>query len=362
MSRKTTVIQVEIRDLAPLCGAAAPSTLSEAALLTGGGPLIVHLDGSIDTDLVEQAVTNLKRAPSVTVIVGNPKEIPESLASAADVCLTSAANPPAPFVTGTTEVLSDAVAAQPQATLALVVLLRATATLRAIDAIAMESSTYGMLLASRGFSEWLDRRGPMSSRPTCEPPITIERAGGSLRIGLNRPEVRNALNAPMRDALVEALDLARVDPEVSEIILHGHGESFCAGGDLAEFGTVGDGALSFAIRMTCHPGSSINAVSRRTTALLHGHCIGAGIEIPAFANRVVADPGATMRLPEVSMGLIPGAGGTFSIARRIGRQRTNWLALTGAPLNASTGLDWGLVDEIRPRVSQSPFSPLGWAV
>jgi enoyl-CoA hydratase/carnithine racemase len=74
--------------------------------------------------------------------------------------------------------------------------------------------------------------------------------------------------------------------------------------------------------------------------------VGAGVEVPAAAGRVVAAPDAVFRLPEVAMGLIPGAGGTVSIPRRIGRRRACWLAISGASLDARTALAWGLVDEV----------------
>ena len=82
------------------------------------------------------------------------------------------------------------------------------------------------------------------------------------------------------------------------------------------------------------------------TAQVHGHCVGAGAELAAFCHRVIADPGTLFRLPEVSMGLVPGQGGTVSIPRRIGAQRSAWLALTGRPIDASTALEWGLVDQL----------------
>ena len=71
-----------------------------------------------------------------------------------------------------------------------------------------------------------------------------------------------------------------------------------------------------------------------------------GIELSAFAGTVEAAEGTTVSLPEVSMGLIPGAGGTASIPRRIGPQRAAWLALTGTRLDAATAVRWGLVDRI----------------
>jgi enoyl-CoA hydratase/carnithine racemase len=78
--------------------------------------------------------------------------------------------------------------------------------------------------------------------------------------------------------------------------------------------------------------------------------VGAGIELPAFVGRIVAAPGTAFRLPEIGMGLIPGAGGTVSIPRRIGRWRTLWLALTGDALDVPTALSWGLIDAIEEPV------------
>jgi enoyl-CoA hydratase/carnithine racemase len=90
----------------------------------------------------------------------------------------------------------------------------------------------------------------------------------------------------------------------------------------------------------------VHELRDRITFIVHGACIGAGVEIPAFAGRVVARSDATFRLPELGMGLVPGAGGTVSIPRRIGRERFRTMALTGEMIDAATALSWGLVDEI----------------
>jgi enoyl-CoA hydratase/carnithine racemase len=90
----------------------------------------------------------------------------------------------------------------------------------------------------------------------------------------------------------------------------------------------------------------LHLVRDRVTFNVHGGCVGAGLERPAFAGRVVAGADATFHLPEVGMGLVPGAGGTASIPHRSGGQRTAWLAITGAALDAATALDWGLVDAV----------------
>jgi enoyl-CoA hydratase/carnithine racemase len=90
----------------------------------------------------------------------------------------------------------------------------------------------------------------------------------------------------------------------------------------------------------------LHQLADRTTCKLQGACIGAGIELPAFAGRIEARADAFFELPEVGMGLIPGAGGTVSIPRRIGRLRTARMALGGERLSADIALKWGLIDAI----------------
>ena len=164
----------------------------------------------------------------------------------------------------------------------------------------------------------------------------VERDGDALHITLTRPEVRNALDTAMRDQLVEAFELARLDDSITEVHLRGEGPAFCAGGDLDEFGSRPDPATAHLVRILQSAGRAIDAVADRVTAHVHGACRGSGVELPAFAGRVVASADATFGLPEVSLGLIPGAGGTVSLPRRIGRHRTALLALTGEPIDAPT--------------------------
>jgi enoyl-CoA hydratase/carnithine racemase len=101
-----------------------------------------------------------------------------------------------------------------------------------------------------------------------------------------------------------------------------------------------------AVRLRQSVGRAIEAVRERVVVHLHGACAGSGIELPAFAGHVIAAPDVRISLPELALGLIPGAGGTVSLPRRIGRHRTARLALTGEPVDAATALSWGLVDEL----------------
>jgi enoyl-CoA hydratase/carnithine racemase len=160
--------------------------------------------------------------------------------------------------------------------------------------------------------------------------------------------VHNAFNRAMRDGLVEALALAATDPSIAHVRLSGAGPSFSSGGDRREFGTVADPPTALAVRLTRHPGWWMHVCAPRVTAHVHGACIGAGIELAAFAGRVEASTDAFFSLPELGMGLIPGAGGTVSMTRRIGRQRVAWMAITGARIDVETALRWGLIDAITP--------------
>ncbi len=239
----------------------------------------------------------------------------------------------------------EAAAAAPVAARALVVHMRAAPHATIDDGLAAESAVYSTLQAGPEFTSWLAARPPHARRAEGEP-IVVRRTGPVLDITLNRPEVRNALSTAMRDALVEALTLPALDPSIREVHLRGEGPSFCAGGDLNEFGTFPDPATAHLLRLQQSVGRMIASVADRVTAHLHGACVGSGIELPAFAGRVIAEPATTISLPELSLGLIPGAGGTVSITRRIGRHRTTRLALTGEVLDAATALEWGLVDAL----------------
>ncbi|MEY2458463.1 MAG: hypothetical protein QOG30_293, partial [Acidimicrobiaceae bacterium] len=228
---------------------------------------------------------------------------------------------------------------------ALKLLLDATASVDIESGLIMESATYSTLQAGPEHQAWLAARVRRERAP--EPDVVlIARNDNTLRLTLNRPKVRNAFNAAMRDALLDGLEIATLDPTVERILIDGAGADFCSGGDLDEFGTLQDPASAHLLRVERNVGRAVHELRDRTTVIVHGACIGAGVEIPAFAGRVIARPDATFCLPEIGMGLVPGAGGTVSIPRRIGRERFQTMALTGDPIDAPTALSWGLVDEI----------------
>lgn len=250
----------------------------------------------------------------------------------------------------TLKTLKTNIEKNPIASLALVQLLRLNENLSIRDCLITESLTYSVLQSGQEFQSWLKskKQNTPINKPTTtnESDLLVERKKNQLYLTLNRPEKHNAYSAEMRDSLVEALRVAATDSCIEEIILQANGKSFCAGGDLDEFGTISDPATAHQIRSVRNVGWWLHSLSNRTKTKVQGACIGAGIELPAFTHHIEATQDAYFSLPEVGLGLIPGAGGTASIPKRIGRQRTAWLALTGETISAQTALEWGLIDKI----------------
>lgn len=235
----------------------------------------------------------------------------------------------------------------PVAAMTLVQLSKAIEQLDISAALDMESVSYACLQGGSEYQSWLRNYTPDPAPDIADAePIVLARDTSTLNITLNRPELRNSITVEMRDALVEALSLAVVDSGIEKIQIQGAGKCFSVGGELREFGRVPDTATGHLVRSLRLPGRWLARVADRCEAYVHGACIGAGAELPAFAHRVVARQNTHFQLPEIHFGLIPGAGGCVSISRRIGRHRFNQLALSGKRINARQAHAWGLVDEI----------------
>ncbi len=241
----------------------------------------------------------------------------------------------------------DNIARHPLAAMTLVQVLRHNEDADVAQGLLAESLAYATLQAGPEFAAV--RAAGFRVPPVAQgdaPAVLLAREDDCLAIRLNRPAARNAYNTAMRDGLFEALQLLRADPSLSRAVVRGEGDCFSVGGDLAEFGCAADPATAHAVRCSRHVGRALHELAPRLVFHLHRACIGAGIELPAFAGRVVARHDTFVQLPELSLGLIPGAGGTVSILRRVGRQRTAWLALSGRRLRAQQALSWGLVDAL----------------
>ena len=239
----------------------------------------------------------------------------------------------------------EGILAAPLAAVTAAQVLRGSRQRSIADGLLLESLAYASLQAGPEFDAWLADRGRRVRPTDGTPRVRVDDLGDRVEVWLTRPRLRNLLDAAMRDQLVEALEALAHGPS-RPVVLRGEGAAFCAGGDTAEFGTVSDPATAHALRSTANVAPWLARIADRTTAVVDGACVGAGTELAAFCGRVEATSGARFRLPETRMGLIPGAGGTVSIPRRIGARRTlEWL-LTDRELDAETALEWGLVDEI----------------
>jgi enoyl-CoA hydratase/carnithine racemase len=272
-----------------------------------------------------------------------------------DILLSAAPDAPRPWVglgpdrlDATLARLQAAVAAKPVAAATVAQILRVTLRVAFDEALAMESLAYSMLLASEGFRGWRAANPLPKRRIYEEPRVALSDEAQGICVRMVRSRARNAVDAKMRDALCEAFEFAALDPDRRPVVLSGEGACFSIGGDLAEFGTAGDPGTSHLVRVLRLPARLIWRIRERVTVRAHRACIGAGVEMPAAAGRVIADPNAWFRLPEVAMGLIPGAGGTATIPRRIGRRRACFMAISGLDIDAATALDWGLVDAVEP--------------
>lgn len=344
---------------------------------TPGNPLVVlRLDDWRDAPpaLIERAGALVADALPVTagVLTGPPDASLEPLLRALTLTLTGQAAvdgrtrqvvpagdiPGGPDLDGALGRLRAAVERSPRAAIACGRLVRQTAALDTAGGLAAEAAAYSLLLGGPEFARWLGERDsasrvrPRHRAPPAEP-VLVSRDGGRLSIVLNDPARRNAFSAPLREALLDALLVGAADETVESVELSGAGPAFCSGGDLDEFGVATDLVAAYLVRLSRAPWRVIDRMAAKVTVTAHGACIGAGTELAAYAGRVVAAEDAFFALPEVQMGLVPGAGGSVSVPRRAGRWRAAWLMLTGDRLPAATALRWGLVDEVTQCMRQT---------
>ena len=250
------------------------------------------------------------------------------------------------------ERLEAAIDANPIASTVLMQTLRLVEQLPMQAGLVVESLAFATLQQGDEFKAWLDRlpkQQPATPAPSDNGlPVLLERKGREIDIILNRPRTRNEIDVRMRDALFEAFSLAAMHEGLDCVHVRAAGDSFSIGGALGEFGRVGSGTAGHLIRSERLPARMLADHGHKYHFHLHGAVVGAGLEIAAFAGRVSATPTTFLRLPEISMGLIPGAGGCVSVTKRIGRQGAAWMMMTGARISARTALKWGLIDAIEP--------------
>ena len=171
---------------------------------------------------------------------------------------------------------------------------------------------------------------------------------GVATITLNRPQRLNAISMAMRDLLWEYLEACRDIPDVRAIVFRGSGRSFCAGADIAEFGTAPSIMAARAARHERDVWWLLLTQRCPTVVAMHGFCFGAGLELPLCCDMRIAAEGTQFGLPEVSLGYIPSACATQTLPRTIPPGIAARMIITGEPIGTEDALRWGLVRQVVP--------------
>jgi enoyl-CoA hydratase/carnithine racemase len=161
---------------------------------------------------------------------------------------------------------------------------------------------------------------------------------------LNRPEARNALSPELMEELIVELERLDPGPEVRCIVIAGSDEVFAAGADIKAMSE-----RSFAEALT-HPSSAfwrrLAAIKTPLVAAVSGYALGGGCELALACDLIVASDTALFGQPEITLGIIPGGGGTQRLARVIGKQRAMEYVLTGRRFDAGMAMKWGIVNQV----------------
>ena len=180
--------------------------------------------------------------------------------------------------------------------------------------------------------------------------IIYEKRDGIAYVTFNRPEVLNRYNIQMRDELYQVLSAIRDDPDVLVAIFKGAGErAFCVGADLTEFGSAPSPIIARQVRWERDIWGLFSSLKQPLIAAVHGYVLGSGVEIALFCDIRIASEEAVFGLPEVSLGMIPAAGGTQTLPRVIRKGRAIQILLTGDRIDAQEAFRIGLVNMVVSR-------------
>lgn len=178
-------------------------------------------------------------------------------------------------------------------------------------------------------------------------PLRAELRGTALVLTLDRPDRLNALSRELIEQLGAAARTAATDPAVRAIVLTGAGEkAFCAGADLKERQALSKDQVREIVRLYRTEFGALDRSPKPVCAALNGVALGGGLELALMADLRVASKGALLALPETSLAIIPGAGGTQKLPRIVGEARAKEMILTNRRLTADEALAWGLVNRV----------------
>ncbi|HEX4654870.1 MAG TPA: enoyl-CoA hydratase-related protein [Mycobacteriales bacterium] len=179
--------------------------------------------------------------------------------------------------------------------------------------------------------------------------VLLEHIGHVAVIELNRPETFNAISTQLAVELTGVMRAVADDSGVRAVVLAGAGDrAFCVGADLKERNTLDDDGFRAQRTVFRAAFDSVRALPQPAVAAVHGFALGGGLELALSCDVVVADDTAVVGLPEVSLGLVPGGGGTQLALRRLGPGRAADVVLTGRRIAAAEAQPLGLIDRLTP--------------
>jgi enoyl-CoA hydratase len=176
--------------------------------------------------------------------------------------------------------------------------------------------------------------------------VLAETDGHVAVLTLNRPKALNALNPALIEELVAHLDRCEADDQIRVIVLTGGARAFAAGADIKAMVEASPSAML--LGRSIERWSRIAAVRKPMIAAVSGYAFGGGCEVALMCDMIVASETAQFGLPEINLGIMPGAGGTQRLTRAVGPQRAMEMILTGAPISAREAYQFGLVNRVAP--------------
>jgi len=205
--------------------------------------------------------------------------------------------------------------------------------------------------------------------------VLFERKGAVAVLTLNRPDVGNAIDVPLAQALLEAAIACDTDDALRCVVIRGSGRMFCAGGDVGRLHAAGDALPALLKEITAYLHPAIVRFARMEKPVItavHGAAAGAGVGLAVMGDIVLAEPRAHFTLAYTRIGLTPDGGATWLLPRLIGLRRTQDLALTNRRVSAEEAVAIGLItrvvaestlehetDALAEQLAQGPVGALG---
>ncbi len=176
--------------------------------------------------------------------------------------------------------------------------------------------------------------------------IIVTKENGYAILQFNRPDVLNAINMELMAELVDALEILDKDEAVRCLILTGNEKAFAAGADIKEMADAS--AVEMLLRDQFARWDRIRKIKKPIIAAVSGFALGGGCELAMTCDMIIASETARFGQPEISIGMMPGAGGTQRLTRAVGKAKAMEMVLTGKPITAEEAKQWGLVNKVVP--------------